>query len=258
MIKVSMKEMDKVAPFFEGWEETMIWSCLQGIKGNAWLDNKSEPRSAQIITGDLCFFAGTPNPELVKNIPEYFKSEYIYMIPQNEAWAEVIEQVYGDRSERFMRYAIKKEPDVFNKAKLKAYSERLPEGYSIAKIDEKLYEQIMQTGWARDLCVQFPTYDSFNKYAIGYVALYENEVVSGASSYTVYNKGIEIEIDTKEEHRRKGLALACAATLILDCLSKGLYPSWDAANKESVALSEKLGYHFDKEYVTYAIKVGKE
>lgn len=34
----------------------------------------------------------------------------------------------------------------------------------------------------------------------------------------------------------------------------GLYPSWDAANRESVALAEKLSYHFDREYTAYQVK----
>ena len=41
--------------------------------------------------------------------------------------------------------------------------------------------------------------------------------------------------------------------LILECLERGWYPSWDAQNKESVALAEKLGYHFDYEYVAYEV-----
>lgn len=65
--------------------------------------------------------------------------------------------------------------------------------------------------------------------------------------------GIEIEIDTKEEHRRQGLAYACGAKLILECLNKGWYPSWDAQNKWSVALAEKLGYHFSHEYPAYEV-----
>ena len=51
----------------------------------------------------------------------------------------------------------------------------------------------------------------------------------------------------------KGLAYACGAKLILECLEEGLYPSWDAQNKWSVALAEKLGYHFSHEYVAYEI-----
>ena len=28
-----LKPTEKAAPLFEGWQETMIWSCLQGIMG---------------------------------------------------------------------------------------------------------------------------------------------------------------------------------------------------------------------------------
>jgi hypothetical protein len=31
------------------------------------------------------------------------------------------------------------------------------------------------------------------------------------------------------------------------------HPSWDAYNRWSVALAEKLGYHFDHEYTAYEI-----
>ncbi|MDD6328823.1 MAG: GNAT family N-acetyltransferase, partial [Lachnospiraceae bacterium] len=31
------------------------------------------------------------------------------------------------------------------------------------------------------------------------------------------------------------------------------YPSWDAQNKWSVGLAEKLGYHFSHEYTAYEI-----
>ena len=36
--------------------------------------------------------------------------------------------------------------------------------------------------------------------------------VSGASSYSALQGGIEIEVDTKKEYRRKGLAFACLQT----------------------------------------------
>lgn len=75
----------------------------------------------------------------------------------------------------------------------------------------------------------------------------------GASSYSAYLGGIEIEIDTKKEYRRKGLASVCGARLILECISRDLYPSWDAQNLWSAALAEKLGYHFGYEYDAYEI-----
>ena len=93
----------------------------------------------------------------------------------------------------------------------------------------------------------------FQKYGSGAVILKDGQPVSGASSYTGYLGGIEIEIDTREDHRRRGLAYICGAKLILECLEKGWYPSWDAQNPGSVALAEKLGYHMDHEYTAFEV-----
>lgn len=45
----------------------------------------------------------------------------------------------------------------------------------------------------------------------------------------------------------------CGAKLILECLKRDLYPSWDAQNKSSVALAEKLGYHYSHTYTAIEI-----
>ena len=253
MYQLKKEEMYKIAPLFEGYHDTLIWSCLQGYMGRAWIDEEDFPTSAQVITGDFCFYAGRPKLELVMNIPEDYPSDYLLVIPPDSEWANLLEQVYKEGCHKFMRYSIKKETDIFDKDKLRSYIEVLPAEYNIRRIEEDLYHQIMQEKWSKDLCSQFPTYQDYDNLGLGYVTLYQGMVVCGASSYTVYDKGIEIEIDTKEEYRRRGLALACASALILECLNRGMYPSWDAANKASVALAEKLGYHFDKEYVTYAV-----
>lgn len=129
----------------------------------------------------------------------------------------------------------------------------LDSGYKLKLIDEDAYEQIMQNSWSRDLCSQFRDYNDYEARGIGAAVLHNGQVVSGASSYTIYDEGIEIEIDTRKDHRRRGHALACGARLILDCMERGLYPSWDAQNRESLALAEKLGYHFDREYTVFII-----
>ncbi len=74
--------------------------------------------------------------------------------------------------------------------------------------------------------------------------MYKGEVVCGASSYSIYDSGIEIEVATNYNHRRKGLATIVSAALILDCLEKEIYPNWDAANTTSAKLAEKLGICF--------------
>jgi len=257
VVKLEKHEMHRIAPLFEGNNETLVWSCLQGCMGHAWVDNLEAPKCAQILIADICFFAGDSRiPEarlLVRNIPDFFKKSCIYVVPENVAWGALIEQEYENRFIRFERYAFKKEKDVFDRDKLKAFVQSLPEEYDLAPIDERLYELTFAEAWSSDLCPNFQSWEDYQKRGLGFVVLHKGRIVCGASSYTVYNEGIEIEIDTQEDYRRKGLATACAARLILECLDRGLYPSWDAANTISVALAEKLGYHMDKPYFAYEI-----
>lgn len=200
--------------------------------------------AAQIVVGDFCFYAGMPNADLVK------QAAAPIIVPRDIEWCKLIESIWGDRVEKALRYAIKKEPHVFDDEKLTGYATLLDEAYTLRLIDKELYDYIVREDWSKDLCSQFADYYDYSKRSIG-VAVIQGKPVSGASSYTVYNGGIEIEVDTKPEFRRKGLAAACSARLILECLQRGLYPSWDAYDLRSVALAEKLGYHADDPYTVY-------
>lgn len=129
----------------------------------------------------------------------------------------------------------------------------MKENYELKMLEEQEYDTCRNIGWAKDLVSQYRDYDMYKELGLGATVLKNGELAAGASSYSTYNEGIEIEIDTKKEHQRKGLAYACGAKLILECLNRGLYPSWDAQNKQSVALAEKLGYHLSHEYAAYEI-----
>lgn len=261
MIQLEKHQMSKIASLFEEIKETLIWSCLQGYMGNAWSDCIEYPKCAKILIGDFCFYAGDSQTYeallLVKNIPSFYRSPSILMIPQNESWGALIEQEYENKFKKFNRFSIKKEKDIFDMDKLQAYVEKLPKEHYLLPIDECLYNLSSKEKWSSDFCSQFSSYNDYQERGIGFAIVHLGKLVCGASSYTVYDEGIEIEIATKEEYRQKGLATICASKLIIECINRGLYPSWDAANKESVALAEKLGYHFDKEYTTYEIDCTK-
>lgn len=175
------------------------------------------------------------------------------MVPQNAKWAHLIEKCYGDKAKKVTRYAIKKETDIFDVEKLKQVVFSLPDGYDLKIMEETEYKMCRENGWANDLVSNYKDYTTYKNLGMGIAVLKDGELVAGASSYSTYDKGIEIEIDTREDHRRKGLAYVCGAKLILECLEKGIYPSWDAQNKWSVALAQKLGYHFSHEYVAYEV-----
>ena len=263
---VRLKETEKAAHLFEGWQETIIWSCLQKVMGEIYGDAQEDPTSAMALLGDFCFLAGEPDQELVLYAAGRCRTDFVIMVPQDGRWEAVIEACFADGAEalegakgpegrlkKVSRYAIKKEPDIFDREKLQAIVDGLPAGYVLAMIDEDLFTRCGKTPWCRDLVAQYDDYDQYQRYGLGAVILEDGQVVSGASSYSSYLGGIEIEIDTREDRRRKGLALVCGAKLILECLERGWYPSWDAHNRGSVALAEKLGYHFDRGYTAYEV-----
>lgn len=242
-----------VEDLFDGWQESTIWSCLQSIMGDIYAEDSAKPESAMAVLGDFCFFAGKPDQDLVLYKPSNFKKDFIIMVPQNELWGHMIQECYGERAKQVTRYAIKKEPGIFDEKHLQTIVDSLPKEYTCRIIDEALYEACKANPWSRDFIAQFPTYDMYKRLGLGVVVLHDGIPVSGASSYARYEQGIEVEIDTKEPYRRQGLASVCGAKLILECIRQGLYPSWDAQNKWSVALAQKLGYQFDREYTAYEI-----
>ncbi|MDE6664534.1 MAG: GNAT family N-acetyltransferase, partial [Lachnospiraceae bacterium] len=178
--------------------------------------------------------------------------DFLIMVTQNPEWDKLIKECYGDRAKEVTRYAIKKDTE-FDKIKLQQAVNSLSSEFELRLIDQELYGMCLENEWSRDLVSQFPNYEIYEKLGLGVAALKDGILVSGASSYSRYNEGIEIEIDTYKDYRRKGLAYACGAKLILECIDRGLYPSWDAQNMWSVALAQKLGYCYEHPYLAYEV-----
>lgn len=243
-----------VAPLFSNWEETMIWSCLQGVMGKIYAEDLEHPTVAMAILGDFSFFAGKPSVEIASYKPDWCTQDFMIMVPQNENWKNTIMQVYEDKAMIVSRYAMKKEPNIFDKAKLEQAVSSLQNGYELRMIDEQSYQMCKAESWSADLVSNYKTYEEYHELGIGAVILKDNTIVSGASSYSRYREGIEIEIDTREAYRQKGLAYVCGAKLILECLNRNLYPGWDAQNTISVALAEKLGYHYSHTYTAIEVQ----
>ena len=242
--------MDSAAPLFAGWKETMIWTCLQGHMGTVVTDGRTPPESALCAVGDFCFLAGKPDPELAR------LADRPILVPRTLDWEPVLRSVFGEKVSPFPRYAMDG-PEAFDRERLAAYAAALPEGYALSPILPQHYPVLMGQAWSKDLCGNFRDGDDFVRRGLGVIALQDGIPVAGASSYTIHDGGVEIEIDTRPDQRRKGLALSCGARLILDCLDRGLVPSWDAHNLPSVSLAEKLGYRLHAPYRAYLLDLSK-
>lgn len=251
MKTVPLHKMKNIAPLFSWSDDKLILSCLQGHNGKAFSDDPDFPSAALIINFGFSFIGGNPASvqavEMLKSIPSGTD-----LIPQPN-WCEMVESILGPRAQRRTRYSFKKEPGVFNREMLEETAADLPEGFYIKLIDEAIYDLLNSESWSLGLIENFSSKSDFLSMGFGVAAIFNGKPVAGASSYIVYDGGIEVEIQTKPEYRRRGLAAACGARLILECLDRGLYPSWDAANLPSCLLAQKLGYTYRGEYTSYSI-----
>lgn len=242
----------KLIPMFEGMDDTIILSCLQGHMGEAYVDNIDTPTVAVLIVGVFVIVSGAVNSEVAE--------ELLLNIPQNslvltdtDEWKNKIEKIYDGRYEKFSRYSFKKDAKYLDYNYIKSLISKLPNGYELRKIDEEITKTEFFIKHLDDFTEQFESVEDFLNRGFGYCILDGDKVVCCATSYSIYDGGIEIEIDTDKEYRKKGLATVASAALITYCLDRGMYPSWDAANLISVDLAQKLGYIMDKAYDTYYI-----
>lgn len=74
---------------FEGWEDTIVLSCLSGMMGHIYGDDLVNPCAALAVLGDFCFFTGRPSPELIDFAAGLFCRGGI-LVPQNEGWSALI------------------------------------------------------------------------------------------------------------------------------------------------------------------------
>lgn len=252
-----LEDTKRAEKLYGDWAESGVWSCVQGVMGVIYADDLEAPKTAMAVLGEYCYLAGEPSVEFLHYYPVECKVNPITYIPQNDVWAELIEQEFGNNAKMKIRYEMKKEKDIFDKEKLQEIVASLPKEYEMKLIDRSLYDECLKEEWCEEFVANYDTYEFYEKAGLGAAILKDGKLIAGASSFSSFKDGIEVIIATKEEHRRNGFAYICAAKLILECLERDWCPSWDAAVMRSCRLAEKLGYHLAYEYVGYEVERGE-
>jgi len=256
MIEVKKEQIDCIASLFDGVEDSMVISCLQGYMGNAYAETLDHPKAALIVSGEYSFFAGAPNSidalNLVRNLFEANKSKSTTVIfdDDNPEWEKLLLSVLENNPVVVPRFGIVQKDYIFDDNVLREYIDALPPEFDLVPFDEKVYKQAMQEEWSREFCEVFSSAEDYLKRGFGFAVLLNGKLVSGASTMTVYDGGIEVQVATDEKYRKRGLAISCAAALIQECSRRNLRPCWDAANLASKKMALRLGYEYKGEYTT--------
>lgn len=66
------------------------------------------------------------------------------------------------------------------------------------------------------------------------------------------------QVDLQKSIGERGVGIACASAMLLDCKARGLDVHWDAQNPASRSLAEKMGYRLDCTYQAYSFMTPEE
>lgn len=252
---VDTNKRSKLSDQFQGYSWNYLPDVvLDGYLGEAFVDDEDNPHIAvlEIPKLKLNILGGDARHPSAREYLEELHAPEI-LIFASEDWEELLWETRRGFLIRLPRYAFTSEN--LDLAHLYELKSRLPDGYRLEKMNIDLARKLAneRSEFASEHMLNFDSPEDFIERGFGFCVLDEGEIVSVATTFAICEKGIEIQINTRKEHRGRGLATVVAAQLLIYSLENNLDPNWDAANKASVNLAKKLGYTPGGTYSMYIL-----
>ena len=208
-------------------------AALQGKYGKREVFTRGSITDALFV-----YLDGEPEPESAAVLEERFRFRPLVCL--TDAWEAHLKARYPD-AKVYPRCAMKpacrfRIPEEY----------LLPEGYRLAMMDESAFDRHPFSHGDN-----YPSWTAFRAEGSGAVAYRDGEIAASASSFLSLDGEVELDISTEEGHRGKGLAGACTARMLQDCMERRITVHWDAQNDISRHLAEKFGFEPEEEYQVY-------
>jgi len=229
----------------------VIFPALSQNRGKIWVDSIDSPTVAKLQLNILNFIVGDSDGDSAKELLQTIEPMQPLFVPDD--WIDLITEEWGDRLGTQKRTLMS--PDSLDIKYLRELRDRLPEEYKIERVDFEIAKKL-DKGVHKHIAMFFDGSADFAENGISFCVKHENKVISIASTYTPYTNKFDVQVDTIDDHhhRRKGLATAVCAALMVYALEHDVVPHWDAANDASVQLALKLGYTDPYEWNLFYLK----
>ena len=205
-------------------------AAKQGVFGSVHRD-----RQGCIADALFVFLDGTPSPETAAAVETRYAGRPLVSL--TDAWENLLRDRYPG-APMYRRYLMKPS------ARFRIpEAPPLPAPYRAVLMDEAAFSLHPFSHGSN-----YPTWEDFQAEGSGAVVYFGDEIVASASSFLSLDGEVELDVSTKEGHREKGLASACVALMLRDCMERGITVHWDAQNEISKHLAEKYGFDPETEY----------
>ena len=143
----------------------------------------------------------------------------------------------------------------FNQNNFEAFKrDNSTEEYDFVKTDNRLFSEMNGSVVPKKF---WDNADDFAKRGIGFSLIRNGELITTAFSSFIHDDLLELGMETKLEHRKKGFAKHVCAKLIDYCIEHGYEPVWACrlGNQGSYYLAQKLGFEPVKYLPYYEVTV---
>jgi GNAT superfamily N-acetyltransferase len=254
MQRIEPKDYGKIHPLVNelaGIHLNLI-ALLEGTAlGQVFADDAASPRSAYLISGDAHYLVGEPdNPAFIAVVNAALpRDKYFVLFCDLVRWAGALDVVLKDT------YAVRAPRCYYKLRQLKIadWQARLPDGYSLRRVDADLLAQDLRN---RDAVIDglldaWFSVEAFLVHGFGTCLVHDTAIVSWSLADYVSGERCEIGIHTDGDYRRQGLGTLTATANAAHAASLGyLAIGWHcwANNGGSIGVAERVGFEKAADY----------
>ena len=240
-------------------------------KGDIWVDNVESPNIALVASfavGGFSILGEPTNIEVYSKFKTFMLENMLCELKSKDVdyfeFSIESDKAKPDVLDIFNNKVIQTE-DEYKFRKSDKYNESIivPDGYKIIKVDYEFLEKLDSSLFENKrflierLLESWGTYNNFLKKSVAFVAINQNRIVSVIVGTARFKNIIPIDIETEDNHRKKGLALALTHHFVNECIDNGFIAQWDCvdSNITSKKIVEKAGFQFLKKCIVYWFEI---
>lgn len=260
-------EYEKVRPLFQGLHLNLVISAV--IEGNSqgriWVDDVINPKTAFMWNKEHCYYlAGYENNDefnlalekliTEKITPEAIEHDFLLfkLYYTSDSWENKIDVIFKNK------FPVKMDRRfyTFKQLKIADWKDRIPSGFCMKRIDEKLLERTSLKNINKvtnEIKSSWNSVADFLRNGFGFCLLHGDGIVCWCTAEYVSGKKCGIGIETVEEYERQGFATLTASAFVDHCVSNSITPHWDSWNDNlgSIRVAEKVGFEKTLDYTVY-------